>query len=42
MKITESKLRRIIRDTLKEAYVPSQELDFGDSPGVHDARTAHA
>ena len=36
MKITESKLRRIIRDTLKEAYVPSQELDFGDSPGYVD------
>ena len=36
MKLTESKLRRIIRDTLKEAYIPRQELDFGDSPGYVD------
>ena len=36
MKITESKLRRIIRNTLKEAYVPSQELDFGESPSYVD------
>lgn len=36
MKITESKLLRIIRDTLKETYVPSQELDFGDSPEYVD------
>lgn len=36
MKITESKLRRIIRDTLKETYVPRQKLDFGDSPEYVD------
>ncbi len=36
MKITRSKLKIIIKDTLKEAYVPRQELDFGDSPGYVD------
>ena len=36
MKTTIPKLRKVIRDTLKEAYTPRQQLDFAGSPGYVD------
>lgn len=36
MKTTIPKLRKVIRESLKEAYVPRQKLDFAGSPGYVD------